>query len=114
MLERTLQAGSIPVLQAVMRFAGQRQRLLANNIANITTPNYQMRDVSPQGFQRALERVAEKSSAGTAPAHTGNLVVTRDFVVIAGSETLYVFDNDGGPIRQAQDNSGAEPAPEKQ
>jgi len=44
-----------------MRFAGQRQRLLANNIANITTPNYQMRDVSPQGFQRALgEAVAKR------------------------------------------------------
>ncbi|MEQ8317449.1 MAG: hypothetical protein RIE77_07670 [Phycisphaerales bacterium] len=61
MLEKTLQAGSIPTLEAMMRFTGQRQRLLAHNVANLTTPNFQAVDVSPKAFQKVLgEAVAER------------------------------------------------------
>lgn len=43
-----------------MRFSAGRQRLLAQNIANITTPNYQTQDVSPASFQRMLGEAVEQ------------------------------------------------------
>ena len=47
-------SGSNPALEHLIRFAGQRQRLIASNIANISTPNYRMRDVSVSDFQANL------------------------------------------------------------
>lgn len=47
-------AGSMPTLEKMFLFAGQRQRLIANNIANIDTPEYQMQDVDPKAFQKML------------------------------------------------------------
>ncbi|MFI4916987.1 MAG: flagellar basal body rod protein FlgB [Phycisphaerales bacterium JB060] len=64
MLQKTLQSGSIPTLEAMMRFTGQRQRLLAHNVANLTTPNFQAVDVSPKAFQEVLgEAVADRRKA---------------------------------------------------
>lgn len=47
-------AGAMPALELMLRFAGARQRVLASNIANIDTPGYQPKDVSPRSFQEAL------------------------------------------------------------
>lgn len=47
-------SGAIPALEAVMRFSGARQRLIASNIANIDTPGYQPMDVSVDGFRGVL------------------------------------------------------------
>lgn len=47
-------AGALPALEMTMRFAGQRQRLIAHNVANLETPNFQPMDVSPRKFQRML------------------------------------------------------------
>lgn len=63
-MKETLQAGSLPTLEAMMRFTGQRQRLLAHNVANLTTPNFQAVDVSPKAFQEMLgEAVAARRKA---------------------------------------------------
>jgi flagellar basal-body rod protein FlgB len=53
-------SGAMPALEAMVRFAGQRQRLIASNIANISTPDYRMRDVSPQAFQEALREAVDQ------------------------------------------------------
>lgn len=64
MLKETLQAGSLPALEAMMRFTGQRQRLLAHNVANLTTPDFQAVDVSPKAFQALLgDAVAARRGA---------------------------------------------------
>jgi len=44
----------MPALEKMLLFAGGRQRIIANNIANIDTPNYQGMDVDPQSFQKLL------------------------------------------------------------
>ncbi len=64
MLKETLQAGSLPTLEAMMRFTGQRQRLLAHNVANLTTPNFQAVDVSPKAFQEMLGEAVEARRKG--------------------------------------------------
>lgn len=52
--------GEIPVLELTARFAARRQELLAHNIANIDTPDFRPRDVSPVGFQRALGEAIDR------------------------------------------------------
>lgn len=52
-------AGAMPALEKMFLFSGQRQRLIAQNIANIDTPNYQGVDVDPRAFQNSLHQAIE-------------------------------------------------------
>lgn len=52
-------SGPLPALEKMFLFAGQRQRLIAHNIANIDTPNFQGRDVDPRAFQNSLKEAIE-------------------------------------------------------
>lgn len=53
-------SGAIPALESMVRFAAQRQKMLANNIANLNTPGYLQQDVSIGGFQHNLREAIEK------------------------------------------------------
>ncbi|MBO6738860.1 MAG: hypothetical protein JJ916_03280 [Phycisphaerales bacterium] len=53
-------AGALPALEKMFLFSGQRQRLIAQNIANIDTPNFQGVDADPRAFQRALSDAIER------------------------------------------------------
>lgn len=44
------------IMQDRLGYLGQRQRVLAENIANADTPNYQARDMAPVNFLQALEQ----------------------------------------------------------
>ena len=61
-IDRLLNQGNAPVLEAAVRFASARHRLIAENIANVDTPNYVQKDVSPARFQQMLrDRLDERS-----------------------------------------------------
>ncbi len=60
MIQGLLNDGASPVLEAMVRFSGARQRLIAHNVANIDTPNFRQVDVSPREFQRALADAVER------------------------------------------------------
>lgn len=64
MLEGISNDGAMPVLEAMVRFAGARQRLIAHNVANIDTPEFQPLDVSPREFQKALAAAVERRRSG--------------------------------------------------
>ncbi len=53
-------ADAIPALEATVRFASARQKMLAHNIANIDTPDFIQRDVSPAEFQQVLGRAIDE------------------------------------------------------
>jgi flagellar basal-body rod protein FlgB len=56
MLTGTMFRGtSIPVLEQVVNFSQARHNVLAGNIANMDTPGYQVRDLSPERFQDMLQ-----------------------------------------------------------
>lgn len=50
---------SIPVLEQVVNFAQTRHTVLAANIANLDTPGYLARDVSPEDFRQRLTKAIE-------------------------------------------------------
>lgn len=64
-------SGALPALEMTIRFASQRQRVLAHNIANIHTPNFIARDVSPETFQKVLSEAVDKRRDKTAGAFGG-------------------------------------------
>ena len=47
---------TLPVLEQVVNFAQNRHRVLAGNIANLDTPGYRVRDLSPEKFQQNLKQ----------------------------------------------------------
>ena len=69
-------AGALPALEKMFLFSGQRQRLIAQNISNIDTPNYQGVDADPMAFQKALGEAIDRrrESAG---GIKGNLDLSR-------------------------------------
>ncbi len=61
-------AGAVPTLEKMFLFAGGRQRMIANNIANIDTPGYQMQDVDPRAFQKLLGDAIKDRRSGNGGA----------------------------------------------
>ncbi len=59
-------SGSIPLLEKTLAFTEARHRMLATNIANVTTPGYRMKQLDPSSFQAALKEAAEQRAAGGA------------------------------------------------
>src|SRR3954454_21649596 len=73
-IDRLLNDGNAPVIEASARFAAARHRLLAENIANVDTPGYVQRDLSPAEFQAMLsERLDERTRSAPAPIGSDDL-----------------------------------------
>ena len=59
MLSSIFQSSTIPALEQVVNFTEARHGVLAGNIANLDTPGYKTRDLSPQQFQQALKEAID-------------------------------------------------------
>ena len=60
-----VQNSAIPVLEQVVNFAQSRHNLLAGNVANMDTPGYRVRDLSPARFEELLsEAIRSRDAAG--------------------------------------------------
>ncbi len=71
--------GAIPTLEAMVRFAGARQRTIAHNIANISTPNFQQTEVDPVRFQRSLAEAIERRRTSTGASGPLEIRPTEQF-----------------------------------
>ncbi|MEM1109899.1 MAG: flagellar basal body rod protein FlgB [Planctomycetota bacterium] len=80
MIEGLFNSGAMPVLERMVQFTGQRQALIAHNIANISTPFFRPKDLSVEKFQKQLRRAVEDRRAGETP-RKGELRLsdTREF-----------------------------------
>ncbi|MBW7904702.1 MAG: flagellar basal body rod protein FlgB [Phycisphaerae bacterium] len=63
-LDRVLNTPVRQGLHLMARFAEDRHRVLAENLANIDTPDYQARQLDAKGFQAALREALEKARPG--------------------------------------------------
>src|SRR5262245_22161589 len=57
------------MLRTRMQWHQERQRLLAENVANADTPKFMPRDLAPLQFDQARPQVAAVTLARTSPAH---------------------------------------------
>ena len=84
MIESITNSESLPVLERVMQFTGQRQRIIANNVANLSTPGFRPSDVSVEDFQAQLgdavkaRRANSNSSEGELSIESTREVVFHD------------------------------------
>jgi flagellar basal-body rod protein FlgB len=63
-LDRLLNQGPLPLLEQELSFTDARQKVIADNIANVDTPGYQQKDLSVETFQSMLqEKVEQQESA---------------------------------------------------
>lgn len=60
LVDHLLNDGALPTLERTIQFAARRQDLIAHNIANLSTPNFQPRDVSVADFQRSLGEAIDR------------------------------------------------------
>ncbi len=65
-------SGAIPALTATIQFSARRHEMLASNVANLNTPNYQPENVEPAAFQQALGDAIERRRDLTG-GHRGEL-----------------------------------------
>lgn len=109
-LSDLLNSDTSSVLEASIRFAGQRQRLIAHNIANMTTPDFRPVDVSPRGFQSALARaIQDRRDGRAAPGSTLQLPRTREVQQDEdGSMTLTPRTSSGGVLQHDRNNGDPE------
>lgn len=63
LIDQVLNTDALPSLEKTIQFAARRQALIAHNIANISTPNFQQKDVSIEGFQRSLGEAIDRRRA---------------------------------------------------
>lgn len=104
MIDGLVNADSIPVLEAAMKFAARRQKLIQHNIANLTTPEYQMMDVSPEKFAKALGDAVERrrNAAGESVGGSKRKVGGRGELNLEGNDQLKVLKNGDFELKPAQ------------
>ena len=74
MLSSLFQSSTIPVLEQVVNFTEARHGVLAGNIANLDTPGYKTRDISPEMFQQHLrEAIHIKNEPDISPTMLGDV-----------------------------------------
>ena len=59
MLSSLFDSSTIPVLEQTVNFTQARHGILAGNIANLNTPGYKTRDLSPVEFQSRLKEAIQ-------------------------------------------------------
>jgi len=59
-LSNLLEGGATPALAKTLAFNERRIGIIAENVANATTPNYKAKQLDVLGFQRALRRAFDQ------------------------------------------------------
>jgi flagellar basal-body rod protein FlgB len=67
--------GAIPALEAMARFSAARQRLIADNVANLDTPGYRPLDADPKAFQDQIGRAIDARRSDPATVGSGPLTL---------------------------------------
>ncbi|MEM6797940.1 MAG: flagellar basal body protein [Planctomycetota bacterium] len=87
---------TVGVLEQVVNFSQERHGVLAGNIANLDTPGYKTRDLSPEHFQANLRKAIEAQRGERSPGHAGGGGI-RDFDDVRESLKSILF-HDGSDV----------------
>ena len=63
-IERLTNSPVTHAIELTARFAEERHKVLAENVANIDTPDYHTKQLDPQRFQSSLAEALEQADAG--------------------------------------------------
>lgn len=84
------------MLKARIAFASERQRVIAENVANVSTPGFVPTNLDEESFRRTLEAAAPGAGGGVRLARTapGHMPATTAVVPAGGFEALRRADNE--------------------
>ena len=102
MFASLLNQSSIPVLEQVVNFAEARHSVLAGNIANLDTPGYRARDLSPEMFQARLREAISERDAGQPNSMGTTAQQPNEALTAAGKalEDLLYHDDSTGSLEK--------------
>lgn len=109
MAGKTIFPTTVEVLTRALSFAEERQRIIANNIANVNTPRYKAQRAPVAEFQKALARAIDQNRG--APSGEFRIKATRHFAESRfGLEVRAVEDDarGGGILRHDENNVSLE------
>ena len=113
MVPSMFSSGSLPLLEQVVNFTEARHGVLAGNIANLDTPGYRARDLSPEEFQARLkdaiedrQRAATSRASSPYPYPEGS--VSRTTTARGERELATVSDSIKGMLRHDDNNTSLE------
>ncbi|MEN0111557.1 MAG: flagellar basal body rod protein FlgB [Planctomycetota bacterium] len=69
MLTNLPTSSTTPLLERVVQFTQARHGVLAGNIANLNTPDYRSRDLSPEAFEASLRDAIQTSRRHYSPGN---------------------------------------------
>jgi flagellar basal-body rod protein FlgB len=73
-IDRMLNQGPSPLLEQWLNFTDKREKVLADDIVNVTTPGYVQKDLSLDAFQQELSaKQAETENAGPGEVDFSNI-----------------------------------------
>lgn len=90
MIKGMFSYGSMPVLERMVEFTGARQELIANNIANLSTPYFKPTDLDPAKFQGQLRDALEQRSRKPNPMRRPMELGSTDEVRSRNGQTEYL------------------------
>ena len=67
MINGLFDGGGLPVLERLVQFTEARHSVLADNIANLSTPYYKPRDLDPRAFQANLRQALDRRRSSVRP-----------------------------------------------
>ena len=67
MIQGIFARGALPALERVVQFTAARQKVLAHNIANLSTPYFKPTDLSPEEFRATLRSAIDQRRGGADP-----------------------------------------------
>ena len=85
-IDRLLSSKTTDAAELAARFAEHRQRVLAENVANLYTPDYHSRNLDPGAFHQSLKEALRASGPGD--AGTLNLRGNAQFATDAQGRTV--------------------------
>src|ERR1700761_5853528 len=81
----------LPLFSALtqkMSWISDRQKLLAENVANVDTPNYQATDLRPLDFSSTLSSVQQPLEMAPVASNAGHITLVSDQVQIPESQRI--------------------------
>lgn len=97
MLTSLLNQTALPALEQTVGFATRRHSLLASNLANMDTPDYQTRDLSVSDFRSTLKTALQSSSAPGSRYETPTDVRQANFAKVRDISNQILY-HDGSDV----------------
>lgn len=75
------------LLKSRMQMLGERQKVIAQNVANVSTPGYVPGDIDQDAFAATLQRMAGHGRGGAGPARTAMVATQAGHMAPAGGSS---------------------------